>query len=1443
MAILNTALTEKVVNLLIPELGDQQRALTLVTLALGTGSPVLTGGQLDLSGRPLDRATTLCVVLDQPQLWAVLEKVCISIDGQDELKSIREQFFNPQDQVPGLAPGAWINSYQLIRPIGEGGNGEVWLARNRLTGLNRALKLLKLDVSQDRERVQRFQNEMRKATAIRHPHIIETYDAGTWFDGTNQRDYLIMQYVEGGSLREPLASGPLPFAQVQGWLAQLASALDHVHRQGIVHRDVKPENILLSADGSHIYLTDFGLAVNPTADPRITKGKTVVGTGRYMAPEQWTAATLDARTDGYALGIMTYELLTGVRPFARYESDSQDTELSHAHIYTPIDPHPHLAPKLWRIIRKMAAKQPDDRYPTAQAFVEDLSEWADRTLASAPQIMLSYLPADRTVAEAVAPVIARLGYQPRIDFGGIHASEIDVVARRQALEETAALLVIVTGAASDDPQHWIRREANIAREQEVPVIGLGLTRGLTVVEVAQQIGIAVSDVIDFTRNEDRAVDALRGRLAQLALPAGTPGTVGSAVTAAVTAAVDPEPEIDPDNLPTAYLRSWFEQKWATVPLTDYTGGEDSARLLDIYVPLRIDYELTYQVEGGQIIDWWQAEPETAKAVGDDSLPEREPAAERPRGRTWEALGVVEEDVQLIVDAFQRKLAQRGDLKDGTRTMYMEAHDAACVQPRFVLVGDPGSGKSSFVRHLTLCLAGELLHRSDADAVPDGASIDSLRDWFLGPFIPLYIELRSLVREAFPPLPTAADGAQPISQPTLDDFWHFVHYHVLGARLAGYLPRLREAVQTGSALIILDGLDEVERGGDPRRREQVKALLAALAGYEQCRIIVTSRPWAYKRGDWALDGFGRAELVGLEMGRLRELARALFAQIVGEQAETETQAFLAALEQDVPQDLRSNPLYFTMLAGLWLRTPADGERRLPQSRGALYRQSVDHLLERWYRRSGYSLSDADALGLPQPRQLRTMLEWLACDVHGLPTPLDALVTDTTEFTLRLLTGWIGAVRSDVPPQSTIAFLEQRSGILVSGRSGYLRFVHRSMQEHLAACTLTAAQPPLPPADLEAAFPTGLINRVQRDTDHWINVAQLGCDELLTAGRWDELLALLSHLIGLDGKPALLALQIADKNKLIERLAAGSDVALLRRICTRLMRSRRLTPIERAEVGRIAAVIGDRRHGVDLRPDGLPDIAWSRWIHPGTYPIGHADESDNPPRQHVLTYRYQIAKYPITYRQFQAFIDADDGWNNKDWWDGLAADDEHKAQPGDQEFKYGNHPRERVSWYDAMAFCRWLSYRLGGDYALDKIDQWAVRLPTEYEWEVAARGKDGRIYPYEGDFDAAKGNTDETGIGQTSAVGIFPDGASPFGALDMSGNVWEWCLTGYNSPQERAAAENLRSNTGRVLRGGGSLRLIGFFGLDIARAASRGSYDPGYRNVDSGFRLCRVRAPSH
>ena len=269
-----------------------------------------------------------------------------------------------------LAAGVEFDAYRLVRQLGAGGNGEVWLAYHLQTNDEVAIKLLLPHIRNDQERVERFENELLKASGVIHPHIVPVIAFGEW-DG---RRYIISRYIAGGTLRQRLETGhPLPVTQGLRYLSQMAHALDHIDRElGSIHRDVKPENILLSADGGDCYLTDFGLALNPLIDPRLTRpGSKPPGSGRYMAPEQWMGGELSHQTDIYALGIMAYELLTGQRPFHESEN-GPDYLIAIAHIETPIARHPRLTVEQWRIIAQAAAKNPDDRFTTAQAFVDTL---------------------------------------------------------------------------------------------------------------------------------------------------------------------------------------------------------------------------------------------------------------------------------------------------------------------------------------------------------------------------------------------------------------------------------------------------------------------------------------------------------------------------------------------------------------------------------------------------------------------------------------------------------------------------------------------------------------------------------------------------------------------------------------------------------------------------------------------------------------------------------------------------------------------------------------------------------------------------------------------------------------------------------------------------------------------------------------------------------------
>ncbi|MGH9607743.1 MAG: SUMF1/EgtB/PvdO family nonheme iron enzyme [Terracidiphilus sp.] len=299
--------------------------------------------------------------------------------------------------------------------------------------------------------------------------------------------------------------------------------------------------------------------------------------------------------------------------------------------------------------------------------------------------------------------------------------------------------------------------------------------------------------------------------------------------------------------------------------------------------------------------------------------------------------------------------------------------------------------------------------------------------------------------------------------------------------------------------------------------------------------------------------------------------------------------------------------------------------------------------------------------------------------------------------------------------------------------------------------------------------------------------------------------------------------------------------------------------RSRIEERLAAIGDPRPGVGLRPDGLPDIDWCKVALEGKSFVEVDVEGVGKVKVDLPFY---IARYPMTYIQFQAFIDAADGYGNreKDWFEGLAATDSVK-ELGEQRFNFPNHPRN-VNWYQAMAFCRWVSWRFealkhspsgsetralnlpalstgkahpkaGGARGFDLRNPvtWAVRLPTEAEWQFAAAGPSAKTYPWGNVWDARFANTSESGLSRTTAVGMYPAGAAACGALDMSGNVWDWTLTEHATGK----SNDISNGAYRVVRGGSWS-----YDQSSARAACRGSGNPvfGGSYLGFGFRVVGV-----
>ncbi len=308
-----------------------------------------------------------------------------------------------------LGAGSVLAGYRIDELIGRGGMGLVYRATDLALDRVCALKVLAPELAGDERFRRRLQREMRLAASLRHPNVVAIHHAGV-HDGLL---FLVMDFISGPDLRELVRqSGPIEPRDATGLLAQLASALDAAHAQGLVHRDVKPANVLVANEqgGRRAYLTDFGLARKSESDSgstAITQSGMIVGTVDYMAPEQIIGGEVDSRTDIYSLGCVCVEMLTGAAPYAR-ETTLMAKLFAHVH-----EPPPRLEgrlleryPELGPVIERAMAKDPDARHQSAGEFASDAAAAVGNDLSAA----LTPAPADEAPARLrrVGPAVTEI---------------------------------------------------------------------------------------------------------------------------------------------------------------------------------------------------------------------------------------------------------------------------------------------------------------------------------------------------------------------------------------------------------------------------------------------------------------------------------------------------------------------------------------------------------------------------------------------------------------------------------------------------------------------------------------------------------------------------------------------------------------------------------------------------------------------------------------------------------------------------------------------------------------------------------------------------------------------------------------------------------------------------------------------------------------------------
>jgi serine/threonine protein kinase len=270
------------------------------------------------------------------------------------------------------------NRYELGKSIGSGGMGEVFVATDVTLGRRVAVKLLRSEFATDAKLCTRFKQEARSASKMSHPNIVRVFDAGDDLEilndgSTLKRPFIVMEYVEGLELTEVIDRGPLKVAEATRVTAEVLAAIGYAHEMGVVHRDVKPSNIMLTRSGQTKVL-DFGIARAITESfSDLTQTTTILGTAAYFSPEQARGEHVDARTDIYAIGVVLFEMLTGSAPF------SGETALivAHRHIHelpeAPSTLNSRVSPALDHVVLKALAKDKNDRYPSGPAFSRELA--------------------------------------------------------------------------------------------------------------------------------------------------------------------------------------------------------------------------------------------------------------------------------------------------------------------------------------------------------------------------------------------------------------------------------------------------------------------------------------------------------------------------------------------------------------------------------------------------------------------------------------------------------------------------------------------------------------------------------------------------------------------------------------------------------------------------------------------------------------------------------------------------------------------------------------------------------------------------------------------------------------------------------------------------------------------------------------------------------------
>ena len=793
---------------------------------------------------------------------------------------------------------------------------------------------------------------------------------------------------------------------------------------------------------------------------------------------------------------------------------------------------------------------------------------------------------------------------------------------------------------------------------------------------------------------------------------------------------------------------------------------------------------------------------------------------------------------------------------------VEWAEAVRAHPRIAVIGAPGSGKTTLLHFTTIRLA-EALARDDA------ATLNELG--FDTPLVPLLLPLREMSGFLRSCGPRERIGTQP--RLLLDCLSHYYAGLNLGLP-ADFFSRLCEE---GRALLLLDGLDEVATADE---RALVSALVeACVSRYSTCRYIVTVRPAAWA-GDARLgQRFAVCTVDPLDNQRQqqfianwsRSIHRLMTPEATDSEVERDAQRFDRELNDALTRNeavasLVDNPLLLTIVAIVFYN-----RHDLPENRAALYEASVTVLLRGGRGKIGSAAKDRENLsGLDDVKmpldEKRELLAAIAYRMHSGGA-------GSKRVAKRTLQTWASEHLARSYPQAEAerrakVFIEElpvHLGLLDEVEHQEFGFSHLTFQEFLAA-RYVAERDDLWDALLD-----------QYNQTWWREVILLCAGYLSQERCWRLLEMLLKRGTDVAERAQALALAADALAELELFKGQGRVREQVQHQALRIFAAPPGLPAAvRVLCGATLASVGDPRPGVCTLPPPMVAFVGSSFMlgssrseaeHAGLqweqYYLKQGDKETAkrvrkwPEReindQPVTLAPFELAHFPLTNAQYALFID-DDGYNpERSWWDNtartwLARNDQHteglnpwqqrtgKQQPSrwnDARFgsKRTNHPVVGISWYEATAFCRWLT-----QHTTYNRNRYVYRLPSEAEWERAARGVERREFPWGAEQpDAERANFNQI-YNSTTAVGSFPSGATPEGLADMAGNVWEWTASVYGNYQEGLAtiwqAPTDVANKRFTLRGGG----WGDPPLFL-RASDRGNFAPDIHDGNVGFRLAR------